>query len=1070
MHQKFFNTIGKHLQSGLVTVLVGMVLMAGSGLTYAQTPEKIAVKPVEPFYKEVDSSGPKVYEPKVTYLSPLKDAPIRFSSLGATWDQMVPAGTNIVLEVRFKNTKGFSEWYVLEPEIDFKENEKVSGQANAFLTSNQSKQFQYRITLNTVDSAKTPIIENLKFTFISGGSSQEKATLAEDIKVRNRNNQTVIETDEFLPENFDSEALLGANVERSVSQSGVVKSTSLTAEAEKPTYTKNVRVKKVTKPSTPVVSDHKSNLNIISRSAWGADENLRLATAQADGVEAELIKFEDDYYEKFANELKVVKTVSTDANGSELTWPQTYPEKISKIIVHHTATANNLDDPKRAIRDIYYWHTISKGWGDIGYNYIIDQQGNIYEGRAGGDSVVGAHAGRGNHGSIGIAVLGNYQDGEPPEAVVKSLTALIKEKATLHNIDTEGSSVFRGENYPNVMGHRDVMTTACPGEKLYAMLPLIKKMAKVDFSKSSGTAKANADYDLAYNESPSLVKYDPKGRKEITLNIKNTGKKAWPASTYFQINNNASSKMFLRNSQEILSSAVGKEIKPGESVKVKILTFANSTSGSAVLEVYPVVNGKKIERYLPLAIQVAAPAPKLKYDYELVSIVYDKENFKKGDIVNARISIRNKGTATWVNTGANRVTLGADKPRDHFNSLMSKPSQRLGEMQESMVKSGNLATFTVKLKVPIKDGIYREYFAPVVEGVQWMENKNSFIEIKIGNVKENASPEPADDFENSGVAERPVNSTSNTASADTRPSGGSNVNIASANLDVNKAAGNIRIDLGYRGNPAYISANGQFSLYDGARQIKAFQADQKVKVELLNGSFTASYGTESWKISRPLFKPASGVIMRIDNWERRNTWGDKANNNEFRGNLEVLLYDNELHVINELPLEDYLKGIAEESGTAPQDKIKTIMVLARTYARFYMEVAEKFPGAPFHLNDDPNTSQKYMGYAFEKRSAGTVAMVEATKGKVVTYGGKLIKTPYFSKSNGKATISAKDKWGWTDTPFLQSVDDSHCASTAFSGHGVGLSGCGATELAKRGKSFEEIIKYYYKGVEVTQTK
>jgi hypothetical protein len=1054
------------LKKGILGFLTGIILLSGSAVTLAQSSEKIAVKPVEPFYKQVDAGIPKVYEPKVTYLSPIKAAPINFSSLGAIWDQYVPAGTNIVLEVRFKGEKGLSEWYVLEPEIDFKEGDMENGQASAFITSNKANEFQYRITLNTVDSGKTPIIENLKFTFISGGSSGENATLAEDIKVRNKNNQTVIETDEFLPEDFDSEAVL-ASVERPINS--VVKGTTLKAEAEKPTYSGNVRVKKVTTPSKTGSTISNSNLKIIGRSQWGADENLRLATAQKDGVEAELIKFEDDYYTKFANELKVVKKVSTDSNGHELTWPQTYPEKVSKIIVHHTATTNNLDDPMRAIRDIYYWHTISKGWGDIGYNYIIDQQGNIYEGRAGGESVVGAHAGKGNHGSIGIAVLGNYQDGEPSEAVTKSLTALIKEKAALHNIDTEGSSVFRGVNYPNVMGHRDVMTTACPGEKLYAMLPLIKKMAKVDFSKSSGTSKANADYDLAYNETPSLVKYNPKAKKEINLNIKNTGKKAWPADTYFQIANDANSRQFLRNSQEILSSTVGKEIKPGESVTVKMVTFANSVSGSAVLQVYPVVNGKKVERYLPLAIQVASPAPKLKYDYELVSIIYDKDSFKKGDIVNARISIRNKGTATWVNSGGNKITLGADKPRDHFNNLMVKPSQRLSDMQQSTVKSGELANFTVKLKVPNKDGIYREYFTPVVEGVQWMENKNSFIEMKVGNVKENTSPEPAD-FENSGVAEKPVNSTVvNTASAATNTSGGSNVNIAATRLDVNKTPGNIRIDLGYRGNPATISANGQFSLYEGTRQIKAFQADQKVKVELVNGAFKVTYGNESWNISRPRFKPGSNVIMRIDNWERRNTWGDKANNNEFRGVLEVLLYNNELHVVNELPLEDYLKGIAEESSTAPQDKIKTIMVLARTYARFYMEVAEKFPGAPFHLNDDPAVSQKYMGYAFEKRSAGTVAMVDATKGKVVTYQGKLIKTPYFSKSDGKATISAKTKWGWTDTPFLQSVDDSHCASTAFSGHGVGLSGCGATALANKGKTFEEIIKYYYSGVEVTQT-
>ncbi|MGL5830765.1 MAG: hypothetical protein ACRCZE_01305, partial [Candidatus Altimarinota bacterium] len=138
MSQKVLNTTWRKLQSGLVAVITGVVLMAGSGIALAQTPEKIAVKPVEPFYRQVDGGGLKVYEPKVTYLSPLKDAPISFSSLGATWDQMIPAGTNIVLEVRLKGAKGLSEWFVLEPEIDFKEGDLENGQASAFLSNNKA--------------------------------------------------------------------------------------------------------------------------------------------------------------------------------------------------------------------------------------------------------------------------------------------------------------------------------------------------------------------------------------------------------------------------------------------------------------------------------------------------------------------------------------------------------------------------------------------------------------------------------------------------------------------------------------------------------------------------------------------------------------------------------------------------------------------------------------------------------------------------------------------------------------------------------------------------------------------
>ena len=89
----------------------------------------------------------------------------------------------------------------------------------------------------------------------------------------------------------------------------------------------------------------------------------------------------------------------------------------------------------------------------------------------------------------------------------------------------------------------------------------------------------------------------------------------------------------------------------------------------------------------------------------------------------------------------------------------------------------------------------------------------------------------------------------------------------------------------------------------------------------------------------------------------------------------------------------------------------------------------------------------------------------ATKNLVVTYNGELIKTPYFNQSDGR-TRSAQEVWGWTNTPYLKSVADPACVGLALNGHGVGLSGFGATAQAKAGKGFVDIIKYYYSGVEI----
>lgn len=1041
----------KWFQLAIISILTSGIFIS----VPVSASNKVASKPVEPFYKAVTEDLPEVYEPEITYLSPEKEAPIQFTSLGATWDQTTPVGTNVHLEVRFKREGKYSDWYELEQELDEKYPNAINSGVSAFLTTNLADGYQYRISLESENPLVTPVLENLKLTFINGGSPGDRTELL--VASQNQKNGNYSEA---IPDDFDASLY---------TKKPLVKSTSLSAQAESVLVLPQTVKSTIKKPTVNIskipVPKTNSNLNIISRADWGADESLRISSPETH-KEAILVKFEDDYYTKYADELKESLRIETDTNGNELTWPLSYPEDIKKIVIHHTASARNLEDPKQAIRDIYVWHTLTKGWGDIGYNYIIDQKGNIYEGRYGGEMVAGAHAGRGNFGSIGIAVLGNFQDSEPPEAVVSSLTALIKEKAELYNIDTEGASLFRGEKYPNVMGHRDIMTTACPGEKLYDMLPTIRKLAKAQTTTvGAGKVKSQYEFGWASNAAP-VITLNPNGKKMTSFTVKNNGTGNWGPETYFKIAHNKSSQTLLRNYQQIFTSTVGKTIKPGESVELRVLLNAGSTSGSALIDLQPVIDGKySQDKYLSLALKVSAPPPTLKYDYVFSSIIYSTNQFKKGDIVEVTVKLRNKGASLWQNTGANKLTLGADKPRDHKNQLLTNPSPRLADMKESLVRPGELATFVFKIKVPEKDGIYKEYFTPVVEGVQWMENRNSFIQLKVGNSDQIIT---AEEEETIPVITTPAAPKTTTTVSPT-PTGSSTTNIAGTALVVTSRPRDIRIDLAYRGNPAVISADGAFALYEGKRKLTDYVANQKVSVKYENGQFTLSTnGATSTMGTRPRFVPSTGTIMRVDNWERRNTWGDKANNNEFRGTLEVLIYEDELHVVNELPLEDYLKGIAEESSTAPDEKIKTIMVIARTYARFYMDVAKKFPGAPFDLNDDPNYSQKYLGYSFEKRSPKTARLAAETAGKYVTYQGKLIKTPYFSKSDGKKTISAKEKWGWTDTPFLISVDDSHCDSTAFSGHGVGLSGCGATALANQGKSYKEIIQYYYQGAEIVQ--
>lgn len=177
---------------------------------------------------------------------------------------------------------------------------------------------------------------------------------------------------------------------------------------------------------------------IISRAAWGADESLRFR------------------------------------NGVEI-WPLEY-RAWEKVIVHHSDTMN-FEDPVLGLRSIYYFHAVTKGWGDIGYNYVVDFLGNVYEGRIGGENAVGGHALRYNPGTCGICTMGRYYD-DPPTPEMRAGLTWITAWVT-RNLDPVGSTPFMDiPNLPTISGHRDVNPTSCPGDVLYFDLEPLRRAVR----------------------------------------------------------------------------------------------------------------------------------------------------------------------------------------------------------------------------------------------------------------------------------------------------------------------------------------------------------------------------------------------------------------------------------------------------------------------------------------------------------------------------------------------------------------------------------------------------------------
>lgn len=150
---------------------------------------------------------------------------------------------------------------------------------------------------------------------------------------------------------------------------------------------------------------------------------------------------------------------------------------VTHLIIHHTATGNEATDWAAVVRTIWNFHIFTNGWADIGYNYLIDPNGVIYEGRSGGDNVVGAHFSGVNSGTMGVAMLGTFTSIAPASRALNSLKKILAWKCDQRNLDPAGTSLHSASqlNLKIISGHRDGPgSTECPGNSLYPLLPSIR--------------------------------------------------------------------------------------------------------------------------------------------------------------------------------------------------------------------------------------------------------------------------------------------------------------------------------------------------------------------------------------------------------------------------------------------------------------------------------------------------------------------------------------------------------------------------------------------------------------------
>ena len=360
---------------------------------------------------------------------PVVDSPFPLSHLGVRWT----GSESATVAVRLAGPDGvWSNWRELRADDDLA-SEGGGPVMSDLILAHGATHAQVRAAGDARD------LEILAIDTVHGPRPRKVATV-----VPSSSSSSSSSTTSTTAEGGDGGGQRSANAASSSSSSSSSSSTTTTTRGSGSSSTTTTTVRTKPKAVEPPV---------ITRAQWGADESIRKNN------------------QKYA--------------------------PITKLFVHHTVTSPDGPDPDPAatVRAIYAYHVQGNGWDDIGYNFLIDAQGRVYEGRWARDyapgetptgedlnenGVVGAHVLNHNIGSAGIAMLGDFSNGEPTQAARDTLVKLMAWKADRHGIDVMGNDPFTTsegvvEYFPNLAGHRDAGQTECPGDRLYPLLPGIRE-------------------------------------------------------------------------------------------------------------------------------------------------------------------------------------------------------------------------------------------------------------------------------------------------------------------------------------------------------------------------------------------------------------------------------------------------------------------------------------------------------------------------------------------------------------------------------------------------------------------
>lgn len=568
-----------------------------------------------------------------------------------------------------------------------------------------------------------------------------------------------------------------------------------------------------------------------------------------------------------------------------------------------------------------------------------------------------------------------------------------------------------------------------------------------------------------------------------TFEVVNAGTNTWKNSGYryaslYTVRPNYHPSEFFSNGPGWVSKdkvrVASDVVKPGETAKVTVMLQAPDQAGvyketlRLAIEDYSWIHSGELE----ITIDVKEPSQETTEPTDTVQqgetgpsdqekSIYRDETYEAkylvsshkevilnpGETTTFQVGFKNIGEKVWQKLGSRFVSMYTIEPNYRDSRFARKNgslnSGWLGADQVAMVDEqnaiGHLGFFRFDITAPTTPGVYVEKFRLAVEDWTWIKGGEFSLAITVKGAGETSVKQPGSSL-NYPIELGPLMRVGVTDSEDAF------VVTADTPFEVRSGNGGVLGSLSAK-SPVRIFYDKTAGTYQiTATGINRTQTDYVI-VQALDAD----------------------TITEIVSLEKRVPWNPVHNENLFRGSIEIRhsAATGKTWAINVLPMEHYLRGIAETSSSSPVEFLKVMTVAARTYATYHYDRQTKHADENFYV--DSQYDQVYRGYDLETRHPSLTEAVQATIGQVVMYTdpqtaeSKLAITPYFSQSDGR-TRDWSEVWGG-EVPWAKSVPVPHDVGRVLKGHGVGMSARGALLMVDEdGKTYDQVLKYFFTGI------